>query len=134
MPTVTGVEKCRDPDSVCKVCRKPTSTFLGFCDECWKERRKHDYVIEVNPPVRDDCKYLLDYGKNFGNYSGGGLHVETKEGLLDAIKNIVDEWESYDSILGRMPDKVTDKNLWFWSFTDEVTKADALGNKKLTDY
>ena len=74
------------------------------------------------------------FGKNYGDFSGGTIGFYTKETAIAGMRKIIMEWESFDSILGRMPDKVTRENLVFRSFTDEITIADVFGNSKLSDW
>lgn len=108
---------------------------LGYCDDCWSERQNHRYVIVIDPPSwGDEYKYDYSFSKNYGDYCGSGGEVKSKEALMNCIKRIIELWESYDSIVGRNGNKVTRKNLFFHSFTDNITKMEVLGNRKLTEF
>jgi hypothetical protein len=100
--------------------------------------KKYRYSIEIREPTRDDIEkgklYSVWFNKSYGNMYGGTTSCSSLESLKDTLQHIVRQWEDYDSILGRIPDKVPDNNFYFKSFTDEVTKYDALGLQTLDSW
>ena len=89
------------------------------------------YVISIRPPNWEGYKYGLWYDKLYGDSQGGATEVKTKQELLDHIKRIFNEWNQFDSILGRQPDKPTIENVFFESFTPDITKMELFGSKRL---
>jgi hypothetical protein len=100
--------------------------------------KKYRYSIEIREPSRNDLerkeKYSVWFNKNYGDMYGGATGCSSLKSLKDLLRRIVRRWGEYDSIVGRMPDPVTEKTLYFESFTDEVTKSDALGIQTLRDW
>jgi len=94
----------------------------------------YKYEIIIERPSWKGYKYAIFWQKNYGDHKGGCTEVKTKHELLKLIKKIIRDWESYDYILNRFPDKVTEKNLLFKSFTKEITLAEIFGNTKLDDF
>jgi len=94
-------------------------------------KKQGKYSIHIEPPQWEGYKYALRYSKNYGNMSSGATEFKTKQELLEFVKTLFLEWESYDSIVGRHGDKVTPKNLDFKSFTTDITKQELFGNKRL---
>jgi hypothetical protein len=92
------------------------------------------YMIKIECPNWKGYNYALFYAKQYGNQHGGATEAKSKPELIKEIRDIIKEWESFDSILGRMSDKVTRKNLDFQSFTDEVTIGDVFGNTSLLNF
>ena len=92
------------------------------------------YMIKIDPPAWKGYMYAILFSKQYGCMHGGASEAKTKEDLLQNIRNIIKDWESFDSILGRMSDKVTKQNLDFQSFTDEITIGDVFGNTSLFDF
>lgn len=88
--------------------------------------------IEIKPPCWEGYKYSLWFNKGYGDCFGGTREYKTKEELLEAMKEVIKAWEGYDSIVQRMGDKITKKNLEFKSFTDEIGIADIFGEHQLT--
>ena len=106
--------------------------------ERYERMKRYRYSIEIREPSWDDQdkgeRYSLWFSKNYGNMYGGATGCSSLQSLKDTLRRIVRQWEEYDSILGRIPDKVTDRNLYFESFTDEVTISDALGIQTLNGW
>jgi hypothetical protein len=95
---------------------------------------KIKYSIEIKPPAWKGYRYAIFYRKHYGDCLGGATEFKTKEELLAFIRRLFKRWEAYDSILEKMPDKVTPENLHFESFTDEISKMELFGNKTLADF
>jgi hypothetical protein len=95
---------------------------------------KIKYRIIIEPPAWKGYRYAIRYGKLYGDCLGGATEFKTKEELLAFIRRLFRRWEEYDCILERIPDKVTPENLYFESFTDEISKAELFGNKTLADF
>lgn len=90
------------------------------------------YEIEIEPAKQPGNKYCLYFRKNFGDNYGGVMEFKTKEELLLAVQQIFIDWEqSFNVFRQKEPVKVTEKTLAFRSFTDEITKAELFGNKRL---
>ena len=92
------------------------------------------YEIHIEKPHWDGYKYALFYSKKYGNNSSGTTECKTKQELLDFIKEQIERWEGFDSILGRISDKVTKGNVDFVSFTDEISIAEIFGIKTLFSF
>ena len=93
------------------------------------------YQIEIKPPNWPGYKYCLDYRKNFGDHLGGITEFKTKEALITAVQKIFREWEeNFNIILQKESQKVSDKTLAFNSFTDEITKGELFGNKRIDSF
>ena len=99
---------------------------------------KYKYAIVIKKPSKERSrnrseidkipeKYLLNYSKNYGDGTSGAVGYQTEEQIIDAIKRTIRDWEGFDSELNRVSDKVTMNNLYFESFTNEITIADILG-------
>lgn len=73
--------------------------------------------------------------KEYGNCLGGAGGVKTKEDAVQRIREAIEQWETYDSIVGRMSDKVTIKNTEFTCCFDDITLQDILkGQKRVQDF
>lgn len=92
------------------------------------------YKIHIEKPHWDGYKYALFYSKEYGDNSGGATEFKTKQKLLDFVKEQINQWEGYDSILGRISDKVTKGNIDFISFTDEINIAEIFGMETLFSF
>lgn len=107
-----------------------------------KSRKQYRYSIEINESFKHESnsensnneKYTVFFGKNFGNMYGGCYCCGSIGLLKESLRAIVAEWEEFDYILGRIPDRVTDKNLYFKSFTPEITISNALGIQALDNW
>lgn len=104
--------------------------------------KKYRYTIEIKKPSKRklknewcrDEKYTVWFSKNYGNSYGGVTGYETKPDVIKSLRQTIKLWEEYDSILGKMPDKVTTKNLFFESFTPEITITNILCIQTLGDW
>ena len=92
------------------------------------------YSISIKKPNWKGYKYAVFYDKKCGNMSGGCTEFKTKEELITFCKKQMKSWQEYDSILGRIPDKLTEDNFHFESFTDDIKKAELLGNTTLSAF
>lgn len=107
-----------------------------------ESRNRNRYSIEIewpsensmSRPDSDDDKYTIFYRKNFGDMYGGCQGCKDIEELRECIRHIRKRWEEYDSILGRIPDKVTQSNLHFESVTPDVSISDVLGTQTLSGW
>jgi len=86
-------------------------------EQWWKAK----YAIEIKPAKGYYAIILAN--KNFGEHGGGACPVKNRDEAIKEIREIVRTWRN-----------VTRKNLYFDSYTDQITVADVLGNTKLTDF
>lgn len=112
---------------------KPFRTFAGLDVGNAKitDFQTNKYEIIIEPSDQPEYKYTVHFRKNFGDHYCGILAFKTKEELLRAVKEIFERWEDYDGILQKEPVKVSEKTLYFNSFTNEITKAELFGNMRL---
>jgi hypothetical protein len=76
------------------------------------------YEIDIKERPEDDQKrleekYYIDYSKLYGDSYGGATGGNTTEDILETIADVISKWKEYDSIVGREPDAMTEKNLEF---------------------
>ena len=91
-----------------------------------REMKKYRYIIIIEEPSWEGYKYALQIDKKFGDCHGHWTHTKTKVDALKEIREMIESWEGYDSILGRNGDKVTMKNTFFQSFTPDITAHEAI--------
>ena len=101
-------------------------------DECFKasvvrgiQARKQGckYIIEVKSPVWKGFEFSLGLQKEYGDVDGCYTGAKDVADALAIIRRAIKRWEGYDGILGRLGDKVTERSLFFWSFSPKITKA-----------
>lgn len=81
--------------------------------------KKYKYEIKISKvpkswKLKNNNKvWLVNCNKNYGDfYSGGASFKNKRNEILSYILGFILEWKKYDSILKRMPDPITDKNLF----------------------
>ena len=90
------------------------------------------YSISVGSGKGTNFNYSVFYSKQYGDNHGGVSSFNTKEEVIEFIKSIIREWEGFDNILNRNGDKVTKKNLTFFSAFDSIVSInDVFGDNKL---
>lgn len=123
--------------SECMICGEQfeEEKTLPYCEDCYEERQSHKYIIEITPPTWGE-EYEYGYGlqKNYGDSHGSGGEVKSREELMDYINSMIESWEGYDGILQKEGDEVTESNLFFFCFNDDVTKQEVLGNQRIDEY
>lgn len=90
------------------------------------------YEIHIKEGYNDNL-YSLSMSKLYGCMHGMGVSANSIEEIKENFSSAVSQWETYDSIVGRESDKVTEKNLWFTDKCDTgLTKALLMGNEGLS--
>ena len=89
------------------------------CNSCGLEG-DFKYLISITKPSSDGYKYSVLCMKLFGDCYSGMTTVNSNDELEEVINSYLQDWERYDSILGRNPDKPDRYNTHICSFTKEV--------------
>jgi len=100
------------------------------------------YSIEIKRPSKNalkcekhkNDKYTVWYEKHCGDMFGGVSSFATLYEVKEFLISVIKSWEEYDSILGRIPDKITRKNLQLESFTSDINIAFILGDQTLVQW
>ena len=92
------------------------------------------YEIDIHKPEYKGWNYGYRFAKSFGNQHGGAGGHETKEEVIEHMRNVIKGWNERDPILDLIPEQVSNKNLKFTSFTNDITKAEILGSKSLNEW
>ena len=92
------------------------------------------YEVEIEPARRDGERFTISYAKLHGDRSSGCNGVKSKAELLAFLREVFRQWEEYDSILDRRPEKVTKRNLHFESFTPDVSVVELFGNTTMAAF
>jgi hypothetical protein len=106
--------------------------FLEYCDMVYKAKKKYPFIVVIRKPAWEGYKYSLQLD---GRNSGCSTEARTKEEALQIIRDQFKEWEERHSP-DLKPLKVTDKTLFFHSFTPDITKQEVLhqGQKSLSAF
>jgi len=86
------------------------------------------YKIEIEKPDREEEYCTLIFSKEYGDMHGGCRGCDSREQVIQMMKDEVKIWESFDSIANRIGDKVSKKNTLFVSFDDTIILTDVLNN------
>jgi hypothetical protein len=92
------------------------------------------YRVDIRPPSWEGQQYTIFYDKRFGDFRGGCNEVESKAEAITFIRQLFRKREEYDSILGRMPPRVTQASLEFSIFTPDISMAELFGNHTLRSF
>ena len=91
------------------------------------------YSIKIEKPDKRREFCVIHLNKSYGDSHGGCIGANSREEAIQRIRDWVKDWESFDSIVQRMGNKVTRKNTEFSSFDESIILTDVLNNgqKKL---
>jgi len=104
--------------------------FEAKCSRKWKAQKSHHFIIFIEPPNWENYRYTYDITYH-GRATGGSYgECKTKQELLALIHREIADWERPNGDYLKAA-KLEMKDVYFESFTSDLTLAEVFGAKRL---